>query len=513
MKKIILPVVLFILFLLFPLNISAQSAADKCFKKKYDECNRKYQSDSCGSNVGANYVGWAACQESLLDKIKKCEEEISSEYQPCKETGGSTTPTQTSSTKESESEDCWGKYMAADGCSPQYAACTRECPKDASTAQRVCEEACSKTSRACRDESSANYRACVAANTKSREEGTKSELQDQPQAPIGQPVGQSEFENKGNIFSIFGVNPFETWLNLRAVAQLPETFLDAMTVTEILVLEGLGKSGWVKNKYGDVWHVGDKAKQYNQKITEIESKTIFKYSDLPKRTPEMTKKIIEQYRQEREEMMGSGQKEASPYSIDILKGQAQIRYPNENQWKDVEVGEKIPQGATLFTGMDTTTILTIEGVGVVEIAPFTEVKIDQSGIEQAKAKKEIFTDINLKKGEIEVNVERGVFTAPILDVHTPNATTSIRGTHFWVSYKDNQTAVGVYEGKVEVKTDDGGIQEVTPNGDQPGVMVVSQKLSLIKLVITGSILVAIIGGGILLLKRKFAAKGYSKKKR
>lgn len=60
-------------------------AKDKCFKKKYDECNRKYQPDSCGSNVGANYVGWAACQESLLDKIEKCDEEIASEYQPCKE--------------------------------------------------------------------------------------------------------------------------------------------------------------------------------------------------------------------------------------------------------------------------------------------------------------------------------------------------------------------------------------------------------------------------------------------
>ena len=137
MKKFILPIVLFLLFLLFPLNISAQSAADKCFKKKYDECNRKYQSDSCGSNAGAKYVKWAACQESLLGKIKQCEEEISAEYQPCKEAGGETMPAQTSSAKDSEPEDCWRKHMQVTGCLTKFSECMSECPLDASSAQRT----------------------------------------------------------------------------------------------------------------------------------------------------------------------------------------------------------------------------------------------------------------------------------------------------------------------------------------------------------------------------------------
>lgn len=410
-------------------------------------------------------------------------------------------------------------------CSDPHLKCLKECSRlDTTPKRKVCFDECGRINKACTGQAVADYRACVNANSKSSDaQETKqlqsSEEQPSPEAsPVQEPVqeqqaDQSESENKGNIFSIIGVNPFETWLNLRAVAQLPEAFLDAMTVTEILVLEGVGKSGWVKNKYGDVWHVGDKAKQYNQKIAEIESKAIFKYSDLPKRTPEMTKKIIEQYRQEREKMMGSGQSEASPYSIDILRGKAQVKYPNEREWRDVKVGEKIPQGSIIFTGMDTTTVLTIEGVGVVEIAPFTEVKIDQSGIEQATANKTIFTDIGLKKGEVEVNVDSGVFTAPILDVHTPNATTSVRGTHFWVSYKDNQTATGVYEGKVEVKSNDGRVQEITPKGDQPGVMVVSHKLSPVKLAIIGAVMVVLIIGAVWFLKRKSLSKLFNKGKK
>lgn len=204
--------------------------------------------------------------------------------------------------------------------------------------------------------------------------------------------------------------------------------------------------------------------------------------------------------------------QTTPYSIDILNGQAQIKLPGQNDWSDLKQGDKIPPGSTVFTGMDTTTVLTIENKGVVQIAPFSEVIINESGLEQATLNKELFNDIQIDKGEIEVNIESGVFTAPILDVHTPNATTSVRGTHLWVSYKDNQTVVGVYEGKVEVKTKDGRVKEVTPNSDQPGVIVISQKLSSVKLGIAGVVLTAVLGGVIMILRRKFAPRINKKKK-
>jgi len=78
------------------------------------------------------------------------------------------------------------------------------------------------------------------------------------------------------------------------------------------------------------------------------------------------------------------------------------------------------------------------------------------------------------------------------------------GTHFWVKNdpEKKQTLVGVYEGKVEVKTKDGQTTTVSPNGDKPGIIIATQKLSVTKLVLAGLVLAAVIGGAIFFLKRK-----------
>ena len=76
-----------------------------------------------------------------------------------------------------------------------------------------------------------------------------------------------------------------------------------------------------------------------------------------------------------------------------------------------------------------------------------------------------------------------------------------------------QTLVGVYEGQVEVKTKDGKTTTVSPNGDKPGVVVISQKLSSVKLALTGLVPVVVIIGIVLFLKKKFAQKGLNKRKK
>lgn len=432
-------------------------------------------------------------------------------------------------------------------CGEAYSKCYEQCGAAPGIAPDSCYKSCDNTSKACNIEADANFETCKSTSkNKTPAPSAVKELQptavptttqkedqlpqpDQTDQAKTKPVKQNETDEDGSSFSLFGFNPMATWRNIWELISGSSSLMDIDSMGKFfygdpIIVDLLNNPPGSFDSKGNSWNFlpgffpsGDgKIKVENGKknaIGEENRDAMFKYSDLPKRTPELTEEIIKQYQEEREKMMGSGQKEASPYSVDILRGQAQIKYPNENQWRDVKVGEKIPQGSTIVTGMDSTTILTIEGVGVVEIAPFTEIKIDQSGIEQATLNKELFNDIELNEGEIEVNIESGVFTAPILDVHTPNATTSVRGTHFWVLYKDNQTAVGVYKGKVALKTTDGKVKEITPNGDQPGVMVVSQKLSPVKLGVTGLVLVAIIGGVTIFLKRKFAIKGYSKKKR
>lgn len=173
--------------------------------------------------------------------------------------------------------------------------------------------------------------------------------------------------------------------------------------------------------------------------------------------------------------------QASPFMLDILNGQAQIKYPGENEWKDIKAGDKIPPGSTIFTGMDTTALLSIQNKGVVQVLPFTEVTITEEDLVDPT---KTTTDINLRTGEVELNVEGGLYS-PSFQVFTTNVVAGVKGTHFWVSHnkKNKLSTVGVYKGEVEVKTSGSDKSNlVSPNGNKPGIIVVTQKLSMNKIV-------------------------------
>ena len=514
MKKFLLSI-FFLILVITPSSVLADSSCWDVFAKQNAECAKKLnECVAVCAKIELNSRG--NCAVLCEDAVNSCKSKVQAEYDAClrlSEQASEQSPQGVDRPYETKEITCEqvGEIMGSKDC-PVFIAESWQ----VWCGQKVTDLAVIRAGHdpdlltdvlppnytIKPDNDQQSFQSCISG-------GGTDEKKEENRMNVGQKkTGQEEVTSEDNIIGrFFGSNPFETWLNLRGLLELPQALSGSMTTTEILLLEGTGHNNWVKNKYGDIWDKG------NQVKTEIDPKAVLKFADLPKRTPELTEEIIKQYREERMQMMGSSQDKISPYSVDILRGQAQIRYPNESEWKDVKVGEKIPQGSTIFTGMDSTTILTIKGVGVVEIAPFTEVKIDQSGIEQATANKTIFTDIELKKGEIEVNVESGVFTAPILNVQTANATTSIRGTHFWVSYKDNQTTVGVYEGKVDVKSRNGENIEVSPNGDIPGVTVISQKLSPVKVGIAGVVLAGVFGGIILILKRKFNPKRISNKRK
>lgn len=195
----------------------------------------------------------------------------------------------------------------------------------------------------------------------------------------------------------------------------------------------------------------------------------------------------------------------SPYRVDILNGQVQIKFPGQNGWSDLKQGDNIPTGSTIFTGMDTTTVLSIQGKGVLQILPFTEITISEQGIEQASEEKKTTTEINLNTGEIEVNIESGVYTAPLMQIYTTNVVAGVRGTHFWVNHnKDKKlSTVGVYQGQVEVKASGSDqVILVSPNGDKQGFILVAQKLSPVKLGIAGAVVIILIIGAIWLIKMK-----------
>lgn len=208
------------------------------------------------------------------------------------------------------------------------------------------------------------------------------------------------------------------------------------------------------------------------------------------RTPQMTEEIIRKAQEEWEAMVENtdASKLESPYRLDILEGQIQIKLPGQNEWSDLKVGDRIPPGSTIFTGMDTTTVLSIRDKGVIQVLPFTEVTISEEGLSEPG---KTTTEIDLRTGEVELNVPTGIFTTGGVQVITPLAINGVRGTHFWVSYnKDKKlSTVGVYRGEVEVKAKGSSTSTiVSPDGNKPGVVVLAQKLSVTKLLIAAAVL-------------------------
>ena len=250
----------------------------------------------------------------------------------------------------------------------------------------------------------------------------------------------------------------------------------------------------------------EKALKYIDSITDeyaqfATGQTKDQLEELLDREPDVTDEVVNQLRQKTHD---------SPYVLDILKGQAQIKYPGQNSWVDLKEGDKIPTGSTIFTGMDTTTVLNIQDKGVIEVLSFTELTISEKGLEQAAKESKTTTDIRLKTGEIEVNVDQYFpSSGPSgsqgwgMSIYGPYYSAAIRGTHFWVKQeKEKQfTTVGVYKGTVEVKPKGSDMPAIiTPNGNKPGMIIISQKLSTTKLVIAGLAFVAVLIGIIFLAK-------------
>lgn len=144
------------------------------------------------------------------------------------------------------------------------------------------------------------------------------------------------------------------------------------------------------------------------------------------------------------------------------------------------------------------------------LSPSTEVTfyLDQA----TSIETNITPKISLDYGEIEVKIDNSDPDRKF-DVLTDFLGVSAKYTHFWVSHDANkrQSTVGVYEGEVEVKTRDGKKVSVKPDGDKPGVVIVTQKLSIAKLAVVGVASAVIVVGIIWFIKKKTAVKSSKKR--
>ncbi|OGE44493.1 hypothetical protein A3B45_05075 [Candidatus Daviesbacteria bacterium RIFCSPLOWO2_01_FULL_39_12] len=274
----------------------------------------------------------------------------------------------------------------------------------------------------------------------------------------------SPSQNEGQSWLEFlGINPYQTWLRLREVVEVSEFFasgdLEEFLEGGFLNLSGR-KSILQKDKesvkakkqafesvFGKDWR-----EQLNQ--PKIDSKTEENAWEIPVPKQESVTDV-------------PGTTDTKRYSWDENSGVV----VKSNDWEKIKFREPVE----------------VEGVTshVLEMgAGELEVKVRNSNLSKNK--------FGVDAGWLGVTVSR---------------------THFRV-FKDpdkDVAVVGVYEGEVEVKVRDGSTIKVKPDGDKPGVVVVSRKLSPLKLGILGLVVAGIVGGIIWFIKRKSSRKLLKKK--
>ncbi|MBI4130761.1 FecR domain-containing protein, partial [Candidatus Roizmanbacteria bacterium] len=339
-----------------------------------------------------------------------------------------------------------------------------------------CISACFDEEYRCNDIAKAAYFACL--------EEQQSILQpinqpsDSPNQPSEASLTQSPQSQNGQ--STEKPNDFKPWMGDTIPVFIGEWF-QAVTTGMMMEEFAYHMSGFADEVLfgGDRAEIAEEEKMRKEKELEnkLNDEALWQYGVDPKDILERKPKLRESNLSER--LINAKRFPDSPYTADFIEGDVMIKRPDGWDWEPFGEGTKIPPGSTIFTGMDSSVLLTIEGKGIVELLSFTEITISEEGLEQAAKERKTSTEIKLRLGEVELNVERGVYTGS-LQVHTPNVVAGVRGTHFWVSYnKDNNlSTVGVYEGTVEVKTIGGKIVTIRPDGDEPGVIVIAQKFSI-----------------------------------
>lgn len=204
-------------------------------------------------------------------------------------------------------------------------------------------------------------------------------------------------------------------------------------------------------------------------------------------------------------------------NVTVIKGQSEIKMPTSSDF--IPIPSK--GGDTLkVTYLDSTVRSTSDMVqlgytwsadsgSVINVPKWSEVKF------RKPVEVEGFTShtVELGQGEIEVRVRNSKPAENQFGVDAGWLGVTVSRTHFWISQSQDKkmAVIGVYEGEVEVKTKEGKTIKVAPDGDKPGVAVVSQKLSPVKLALVGLVLAAAVGGVVWFIKKKTSIRPSKKR--
>ncbi|MBI4028887.1 MAG: FecR domain-containing protein [Candidatus Blackburnbacteria bacterium] len=320
------------------------------------------------------------------------------------------------------------RARASYNCLTEWSKCYYPCI-DQTKDVKACGDTCTKAEDACDKQVEVDYKVCLSAKPKTSK-------------------GPSWLE-------FLGINPYQTWLRLREVAEVSEFFAsgdleDAVgeSFLNLFNRKSIRQKDEEKVKAKEQTFEAVFGKDWREQLRQakIDSKTEENAWEIPVPKQESVTNV-------------PGTADTKRYSWDTNSG-AVIK---SNDWEKIEFKQpvKTAGGETIRT-----------------------VKLDE--------------------GEMEVRVRNNNPSENQFGVDAGWLGVTVSRTHFRVlNDRINKLAVvGVYEGEVEVKTRDGQTIKVKPDEDKPGVVLVSKKLSPVKLAIAGFGLLTVTGGVVFLLKRK-----------
>lgn len=261
---------------------------------------------------------------------------------------------------------------------------------------------------------------------------------------------------QSGLLEFFGINPYQTWLRLVETMEVSE-FIGSggLEATTEKFFSQIGGKKTIAEKEAE--QIKAREDSYKRAFGENWQKAIYRQQALTPKVEQDAWKVKAPTGENVTDVPGTSN--TKRYSWDTNSG-AVI---NTSSWKNVEFKEPI------VDEQEITRTVKFKGPGEVEVM----VK-------------------NTDPIQNKVKVETDFFDLFVIQ------------THFWINQDPDKkvAVVGVYEGEVEIRSKDGKTIRIKPEGDKPGTVVISKKLSVAKLVTISAATAVIIVGLAWLVKKK-----------
>lgn len=192
-----------------------------------------------------------------------------------------------------------------------------------------------------------------------------------------------------------------------------------------------------------------------------------------------------------------------------------VRINRKGQYVDLTQGEEIPFGSTLSVSKPTQFYFAGHAF---ELSPLSGERDSAFYISKNPTENGIRIE-PLNSGKVEVFKpaikENNYWAFLPVYVETPEVKVSSKKTYYSLfrNLDKKATLVQVYEGEVELTTSKNQIISISPNGDKPGIAVVSKEVSVMKLAIVSLGVFAIVAVAVWFIKKKAARKLFKKRQR